>query len=134
MFCTKSDITHIIQDEDTQVEIAHKPFLVIMFGHSIGLGMVVYFYHSALRKRLTLTLAFVSQMLDFRRNHQIRKLQINLLDLKLHFILCNLLIYRMFLDQLMNRWFIANYEKLGSEMVFNLWLLSFYFESAGKKK
>ena len=60
MFCTKSDITHIIQDEDTQVEIAHKPFLVIMFGHSIYLGMVVYFYHSALRKRLTLTLAFVS--------------------------------------------------------------------------
>ena len=72
-------------------------------------------------------------MFDFRRNYHIRKLQINLLDLKLQFIFCNLHIYRMFLDQLMNRWFIANYERLGPEMVFNLWLLSFYFESAGKK-
>ena len=72
-------------------------------------------------------------MLDFRRNYQIRKLQINLLDLKLHFILCNLLINRMFLDQLMNRLFLTNYEKLGPEIVFNLWWLSFYLESTGNK-
>ena len=71
-------------------------------------------------------------MLDFRRNHQIRKLQINLLDLKLHFIVCNLHICRMFLDQLMNRLFLTNYETLGPEIVFKIWWLSFYLESTGK--
>ena len=39
----------------------------------------------------------------------------------------------MLLDQIMNRWFLANYQKLDPEIVFNLWWLSFYLESAGNK-
>ena len=51
MICTKTNLTHILQDEDTRVEVATKPFLVIIFGHSIYFGLVVYFYNSAVRKR-----------------------------------------------------------------------------------
>ena len=51
MFCTKTNITHILQDEDTIIEVANKPFLVIMFGYIIHLGLVVYFYFSAMKKR-----------------------------------------------------------------------------------
>ena len=136
MFCTRTNITHILQEKDDEIEMANKPFLVIMFGYSIHLGLVIYFYFSAMKKRSLYypkAKKIPISLLDFRRNHHIRKLQINLLDLKLHFIFCNLQIYRMFLDQLMNRWFLANYDNLGPELVFNLWWLSFYLESTGEK-
>ena len=51
MICTETNLTHVLQDENTRVEVATKPFLVIMSGHSIYLGLVFYFYYSAVKKR-----------------------------------------------------------------------------------
>ena len=51
MICTETNLTHVLQEENTRVEVATKPFLVIMSGHSIYLGLVFYFFFSAVKKR-----------------------------------------------------------------------------------
>ena len=72
----------------------------------------------------------------FRRFHSIRTLQINLIDLRLQFIFCNLFLTRAFLDQAFNisiiyKDLIPFYKELGKEEIFNFWWLSYYLENIG---
>ena len=73
-----------------------------------------------------------------RRFHSIRTLQINLIDLRLQFIFCNLFLTRAFLDQAFNisiiyKDLIPFYKELGKEEIFSVWWLSYYLENIGSK-
>ena len=70
----------------------------------------------------------------FRKLHSIRTLQINLMDLKQHFIFCNLFIYRLFLDQGLNKFIQTYYKELGPENAFDIWWTFFYIEHVGEEK
>ena len=79
------------------------------------------------------------QLKIFRRFHSIRPLQINLIDLRLQFIFCNLFLIRAFLDQALNisiiyKDLIPYYKELGNEDIFSVWWFSFYLENIGLKK
>lgn len=70
----------------------------------------------------------------FRNFHSIRKLQINLMDIKQQFIFCNLFLYRLFLDQGLNVFIQIYYREIGPENAFTIWWMFFYFENFGKDK
>ena len=56
----------------------------------------------------------------------------NLMNLKLQFIVCNFFIFRLFLDQGLNIFIQAYYNDIGKEMAFHIWWLAFYLEDVGK--
>ena len=68
-----------------------------------------------------------------RRFYSVRTLQINLIDLKLQFIFCHLLLNRAFFAQALNIFFQVYYKELGKEDIFKIWWLSFYLENIGLK-
>ena len=52
----------------------------------------------------------------------------------LQFIICNLFILRLFLDQGLNIFIQTYYNEIGKENAFNIWWLGFYFEDIGTTK
>ena len=68
----------------------------------------------------------------FRISHSIRKLQMNLMNLRFQFVVCNLFIFRLFLDQGLNIFIQAYYNDIGKEKAFHIWWLAFYLEDIGK--
>ena len=56
--------------------------------------------------------------------------------MKVQFIICNLFIFRLFLDQGLNFFIQTYYNEIGKENAFNIWWLGFYLEDIGitKKK
>ena len=56
------------------------------------------------------------------------------MDLKQHFVFCNLFIYRLFLDQGLNLFIQTYYKELGPENAFTIWWTFFYIEHVGKRK
>ena len=54
----------------------------------------------------------------FRIFHSIRNLQMNLIDMMLQFIICNLFILRLFLDQGLNIFIQSYYDEIGKENAF----------------
>ena len=68
---------------------------------------------------------------SFRKFHSIRKIQLNLIDIKIQFIFCNVILSRVFLDQGMNIFFQVYYNELGMDNIFNLWWISFFCENIG---
>ena len=68
---------------------------------------------------------------SFRKFHSIRKIQLNLIDIKIQFIFCNVILSRVFLDQGMNIIFQVYYNELGMDNIFNLWWISFFCENIG---
>ena len=56
----------------------------------------------------------------------------NLVDMMLQFIICNLFILRLFLDQGLNIFIQTYYNEIGKENAFNIWWLGFYLEDIGK--
>lgn len=67
----------------------------------------------------------------FRKFHSIRKIQLNVIDIKIQFIFCNVILCRVFLDQGMNIIFQVYYNELGMDNIFNFWWISFFFENIG---
>ena len=55
----------------------------------------------------------------------------NLIDMMLQFIICNLFILRLFLDQGLNIFIQTYYNEIGKENAFNIWWLGFYLEDIG---
>ena len=55
----------------------------------------------------------------------------NLIDMMLQFIICNLFILRLFLDQGLNIFIQSYYDEIGKENAFNIWWLGFYLEDIG---
>ena len=55
----------------------------------------------------------------------------NLMDMMLQFIICNLFILRLFLDQGLNIFIQTYYIEIGKENAFNIWWFSFYLEDIG---
>ena len=51
LFCTKTNISHIILDDKTQIEISIKPNVMQCVGASIFLGFTYFYFFSALEKR-----------------------------------------------------------------------------------
>ena len=49
----------------------------------------------------------------------------------LQFIICNLFILRLFLDQGLNIFIQSYYNEIGKENAFNIWWLGFYLEDIG---
>ena len=70
----------------------------------------------------------------YRKFHAIRKIQLNLLDLKLQYTFCMVMVYEVFFDQVKNILLQAYYDHLGLDTVFNSWWLSFLIENLGDKK
>ena len=68
---------------------------------------------------------------SFRKFHSIRKIQLNLIDIKIQFIFCNVILCRVFLDQGMNIIFQLYYNEFGMDNIFNLWWISFFSENIG---
>ena len=58
----------------------------------------------------------------------------NLVDMMLQFIICNLFILRLFLDQGLNIFIQTYYNEIGKENAFNIWWLGFYLEDIGTTK
>lgn len=54
MICAKTNITQLIHDDQTQIELSNKPFLMLIILTSILLGFVSYYFIAALKQRLTL--------------------------------------------------------------------------------
>ena len=71
-------------------------------------------------------------LLCFRKFYPIRKLRLNLIDIKIQFIYPNFVIYRVFIGQGLNVLFQLYYNELGSENIFNIWWTSFFLENIGK--
>ena len=55
----------------------------------------------------------------------------NLLDLKLQYTFCMVMVYEVFFDQVKNILLQAYYDHLGLDTVFNAWWLSFLIENIG---
>ena len=68
----------------------------------------------------------------FRKFYSIRKLRMNLIDIKIQFIYPNFVIYRVFIGQGLNVFFQLYYNELGPENIFNIWWTSFFLENIGK--
>ena len=51
LFCAKTNISHIILDDKTQIEIAIKPNVMQCVGASIFLGFTYFYFFSAFEKR-----------------------------------------------------------------------------------
>ena len=134
MICAKTNITQMIYDDQTKIELSNKPFLILIILTSIVYGFVIYYFIVALRQRLRDQPKNHIDFDNFRKLHSIRTLQINLMDLRQHFIFCNLFIYRLFLDQGLNLFIQTYYKELGSENAFTIWWIFFYFENVGKRK
>ena len=59
-------------------------------------------------------------------------LQMNLINLRFQFVVCNLFIFRLFLDQGLNIFIQAYYNDIGKEKAFHIWWLALYLEDIGK--
>ena len=119
LICTKTNISHVILDDRPKIDFSNKQILMQTGFASICLGFSYFFFFSALKKR---------------RFYFIRKLQINLIDLRAQFIFFNLILMRAFLDQALNIFFLIYYKELGKDDIFKLWWFSFYLENLGRKK
>ena len=141
MICTKTNLSNINMNDNTQNESSYKQTLMIIFGSSILLGFTSFHFFSARKQRLDTILSHSLQRFRFwsvlhltltlwtcRRFYSIRKLQINLIDLRLQFIFCNLFLIRLFLDQALNISFQNIFKDIGKEDIFNVWWLSLYLE------
>ena len=53
MICAKTNITQMIYDNKTKIELSNKPFLMLIILASILLGFVSYYFIVALKQRLT---------------------------------------------------------------------------------
>lgn len=135
MICAKTNITQMIHDDETKIELSNKPKLILIILTSCVYGFVIYYFIFALKQRLRVqNIKSILTVNIFRKLYSIRTLQINLMDLKQHFVFCNLFIYRLFLDQGLNLFIQTYYKELGPENAFTIWWTFFYIEHVGKRK
>ena len=59
MICAKTNITQIIHDNQTKIELSNKPFLIVIILSSIMYGFVSYYFIVALKQRLNFEMIFV---------------------------------------------------------------------------
>ena len=132
MVCAKTNISLIIQDNQDHRELSIKPFLMQIFIASMFLGLVYFYYFSALHYRsYCFDRTFTHKFDLFRKFHSIRKMQSNLIDIKIQFIFCNVILYKVFLNQGLNIIFQLYYDELGTVNIFNMWWISFFLENFG---
>ena len=74
----------------------------------------------------------IKKYCDFRKFYPVRKIQLNLIDIKIQFIYPNFVIYRVFIDQGLNVLFQLYYNDLGPEIIFKIWWTTFFLEFIGK--
>ena len=100
---------------------------------SMFLGLVYFYFFSALNYRFFLQInKLITEDDAFRKFYSIRKLRMNLIDIKIQFIYPNFVIYRVFIGQGLNVFFQLYYNELGPENIFNIWWTSFFLENIGK--
>ena len=52
IICTKTNFSYIIKDENAKTEISNKPFLMAIIGATTFLGLIYFYFFSALGHRL----------------------------------------------------------------------------------
>ena len=51
MICAKTNITQMIHDDETKIELSNKPFLILIILTSVIYGFVIYYFIVALKQR-----------------------------------------------------------------------------------
>ena len=52
MICAKTNITQIIHDDQSKIELSNKPFLLVIICTSIIYGFVIFYFIVAMKQRL----------------------------------------------------------------------------------
>ena len=141
------NLTEVIRsvEKDQRKELhftLHKGKVAIIFNTIIFTSAVTYFFLGALKSRSSYTLldidlylVLINKPFLLRKRYDIKKrvFNINIIDIKLHFVYTFLLNLLNAMEQILNLNLHFYYENVGPSKAFNCWWSYFVFENIGEK-